>query len=60
VSPIHISCALQDVETLKVLVNAGADVYQEELEGGNTPLMIASQQSGGVMLVKELIAAGVR
>ncbi|GAX83385.1 hypothetical protein CEUSTIGMA_g10810.t1 [Chlamydomonas eustigma] len=59
-APLHISSSLQDVETVRVLVRAGADVDQEHFGSGNTPLMISIQQSSDDLLVKELITAGAR
>ena len=56
-TPLHLSSALGDIATLRVLLGAGADVEPEDPQEGLTPLMVAAQ-SGRESVARALLAAG--
>lgn len=56
-TPMHLTSALGDIATLRVLLVAGADVEPEDLQEGLTPLMVAAQ-SGRESVARALLAAG--
>lgn len=56
--PLHIACAVGDVDCLKLLLDAGADITAAEAEAGMTALHVASQ-AGQLSAVQALLAAGV-
>jgi uncharacterized protein len=57
-TPLHYAAIDKEVDKVKALIDAGAEVDARENTGQYTPLMFAAQKDSNIEVVKALVEAG--